>query len=97
MESPKIIAEAAPFFRRAEYTRLCASLANPGWVSDGSVQHRGASGGSPCYAWTERAPGSAADLTGLPCCRQRETQSSFRLSIAAAVQEQEHDKRKRRG
>lgn len=41
MESPKIIAEAAPSSRRAEYTRLCASLANPGWVSDGSVQHRG--------------------------------------------------------
>ena len=57
MESPKIIATPAPSSRRAEYTRLCASLANPGWVSDGSVQHRGASGGSPCHAWTRKLKG----------------------------------------
>ena len=32
-------------------------LANPGWMNDGSVQHRGATGGSPCYAWTRKVKG----------------------------------------
>ena len=56
MEPPPIVAPAASS-RRAEYTRLCASLAHPGWMSDGSVQHRGATGGSPCYAWTRKVKG----------------------------------------
>ena len=43
--------------RQNEYARLCAQLADPGWLSEGSVQDRGASGGSPCYAWTRKAKG----------------------------------------
>jgi len=56
MEPSKIVT-AGTSSRQAEYTRLCASLANPGWMSDGSVQHRGATGGSPCYAWTRKVSG----------------------------------------
>ena len=55
MEPPPIVTAASS--RLAEYTRLCAPLANPGWMSDGSVQHRGATGGSPCYAWTRKVQG----------------------------------------
>lgn len=43
--------------RQNEYARLCASLANPGWISEGSVQDRGARGGSPCYPWTRKVKG----------------------------------------
>jgi len=43
--------------RQNEYARLCAQLAGPGWISEGSVQDRGVSGGSPCYAWTRKVKG----------------------------------------
>ena len=43
--------------RRDEYARLCAPLANAGWISEGSVQDRGALGASPCYAWTRKVKG----------------------------------------
>jgi hypothetical protein len=43
--------------RQNKYARLCAPLAGPGWISEGSVQDRGASGGSPCYAWTRKVKG----------------------------------------
>jgi len=58
MEPPKKLATpAAAAARLAQYARLGAALANPGWISDGSVQHRGATGGSPCYAWTRKVKG----------------------------------------
>src|SRR5258708_39427643 len=43
--------------RQKEYARLCAQLANSGWISEGYVQNRGASGGSPCYPWTRKVKG----------------------------------------
>ncbi len=43
--------------RQDEYARLCALLASPGWISEGSVQDRGARGRSPCYAWTRKVKG----------------------------------------
>jgi hypothetical protein len=43
--------------RHNGYARLCAQLAGTGWISEGSVQDRGASGGSPCYAWTRKVKG----------------------------------------
>lgn len=43
--------------RQKEYARLRAQLANTGWISEGYVQDRGASGGSPCYPWTRKVKG----------------------------------------
>lgn len=43
--------------RQEKYARLCAQLADPGWISEGYVQDRGASGGSPCYPWTRKVKG----------------------------------------
>lgn len=49
--------KSAASSRQREYACLCAQLANPGWMSDGSVQDRGATGGSPVYAWTRKVKG----------------------------------------
>ena len=54
MEPSKKSAAAS---RQREYARLCAQLAETGWISEGSVQDRGASGGSPCYPWTRKVKG----------------------------------------
>src|SRR5271157_6034866 len=54
MEQPK---KSPASSRQKEYARLCAQLANTGWISQGYVQDRGASGGSPCYAWTRKVKG----------------------------------------
>jgi hypothetical protein len=54
MKQPKKLPPAA---RQEEYARLCAQLADPGWISEGSVQDRGARGGSPCYPWTRKVKG----------------------------------------
>jgi hypothetical protein len=43
--------------RQREYARLCAQLADPGWISEGYVQDRGATGGSPAYPWTRKVKG----------------------------------------
>lgn len=43
--------------RQREYARLCAQLANSGWISEGYVQDRGAKGGSPAYPWTRKVKG----------------------------------------
>lgn len=43
--------------RQAEYARLRAQLATTGWISEGYVQDRGASGGSPAYPWTRKVKG----------------------------------------
>jgi len=43
--------------RQQEYARLCAQLADTGWISEGYVQDRGAAGGSPCYPWTRKVKG----------------------------------------
>jgi hypothetical protein len=48
---------AASAARRQEYARLRAQLADTGWISEGYVQDRGASGGSPCYPWTRKVKG----------------------------------------
>ena len=54
MAQPK---KSPPSSRQKEYARLCAQLANPGWISEGYVQDRGATGGSPCYPWTRKVKG----------------------------------------
>jgi hypothetical protein len=54
MEQPK---KSPASSRQKEYARLCAQLAKTGWISEGYVQNRGASGGSPCYPWTRKVKG----------------------------------------
>jgi len=54
MQQPKTSASAS---RQREYARLCAQLASPGWISEGYVQDRGATGGSPAYPWTRKVKG----------------------------------------
>jgi hypothetical protein len=54
MPPPKM---SAASWRQQQYARLCAQLADPGWISEGSVQDRGAAGGSPCYPWTRKVKG----------------------------------------
>jgi hypothetical protein len=49
--------KASASSRQQEYAQLCAQLANSGWISDGSVQDRGATGGSPAYPWTRKVKG----------------------------------------
>jgi len=48
---------SASSLRQKQYARLCAQLAHPGWISEGSVQDRRASGGSPSYPWTRKVKG----------------------------------------
>ena len=48
---------AAATPRSEQYARLAAQLARIGWISEGYVQDRGASGGSPCYPWTRKVKG----------------------------------------
>jgi len=43
--------------RQQQYARLCAQLADPGWISEGYVQDRAAAGGSPAYPWTRKVKG----------------------------------------
>ena len=43
--------------RQQEYARLRTQLADIGWISEGYVQDRGASGGSPAYPWTREVKG----------------------------------------
>jgi len=50
-------ASSIRFVRPQEYARLCAQLAQTGWISEGSVQDRRASGGSPSYPWTRKVKG----------------------------------------
>jgi hypothetical protein len=47
----------SPASRQTEYARLRAQLATTGWISEGYVQDRGASGGSPAYPWTRKVKG----------------------------------------
>jgi hypothetical protein len=54
MKQPKTTPASS---RQGDYARLCAQLANPGWISDGSVQDRRATGGSPSFAWTRKVKG----------------------------------------
>jgi hypothetical protein len=49
--------QSSALSRQEEYARLCAQLADTGWISQGYVQDRGASGGSPCYPWTRKVKG----------------------------------------
>ena len=48
---------SASSLRQKRYARLCAQLAHPGWISEGSVQDRRACGGSPSYPWTRKVKG----------------------------------------
>jgi hypothetical protein len=43
--------------RQKEYARLCARLAHTGWISEGYVQDRAATGSSPSYPWTRKVKG----------------------------------------
>lgn len=43
--------------RQEEYTRLCAQLAQVGWISEGYVQDRGPGAGGACYPWTRKVKG----------------------------------------
>jgi len=54
MEQPK---KSLVPSRQQQYARLCAQLADTGWISEGYVQDRGACGGSPCYPWTRKVKG----------------------------------------
>ena len=47
----------SPTSRQTEFARLRAQLATTGWISEGYVQDRGASGGSPAYPWTRKVKG----------------------------------------
>lgn len=49
--------KTSPSSRQKEYARLCAQLAQTGWISEGSVQDRRATGGSPSYPWTRKVKG----------------------------------------
>jgi uncharacterized protein DUF6788 len=53
MPQPK----TSPASRQTAYARLRAQLASTGWISEGYVQDRGASGGSPAYPWTRKVKG----------------------------------------
>jgi hypothetical protein len=48
---------APPSGRQKEYARLCARLAQTGWISEGYVQDRAATGASPSYPWTRKVKG----------------------------------------
>ena len=54
MEMQKTSASAT---RQKEYARLCAQLAQMGWISEGYVQERGPGAGGPCYPWTRKVKG----------------------------------------
>ena len=54
MPQPKTSASS---LRQKKYARLCALLADTGWISEGYVQDRRAGGGSPSYPWTRKVKG----------------------------------------
>src|SRR5208282_1123875 len=54
MQKTKIAAAAS---RPEQYARLAVQLAQIGWISEGYVQDRGSSGGSPSYPWTRKVKG----------------------------------------
>ena len=57
MQPDEVPKKSPPSSRQRQYARLCAQLADPGWISEGYVQNRGATGGSPCYPWTRKVKG----------------------------------------
>jgi hypothetical protein len=48
--------------REAGYARLCAQLAQTGWISEGYVQDRGPGAGGPCYQWTRKVKGKTVSV-----------------------------------
>jgi hypothetical protein len=54
MQSQKLSATTS---RQKEYARLCAQLAQIGWISQGYVQDRGPGAGGACYPWTRKVKG----------------------------------------
>jgi hypothetical protein len=47
---------------RAEYARLAQKLAQPGWISEGSVQNRGPSSDGSHYPWTRKLRGKTVTV-----------------------------------
>jgi hypothetical protein len=47
---------------RELYARLHTCLAEPGWISAGSVQDRGPGAGGPCYHWTRKVKGKTVSV-----------------------------------
>jgi hypothetical protein len=47
---------------REHFARLRACLAEPGWISAGSVQDRGPGAGGPCYHWTRKVKGKTVSV-----------------------------------
>ena len=43
--------------RQKQYARLCAQLAQIGWISQGYVQDWGPGAGGACYPWTRKVKG----------------------------------------
>jgi cyclopropane fatty-acyl-phospholipid synthase-like methyltransferase len=60
METKKL--EAARAAWRAHSARLGACLAEPGWISEGTVQDRGPGAGGPCYQWTRKVKGKTVSV-----------------------------------
>ena len=48
--------------QEADYARLCAQLAQTGWISEGYVQDRGPGAGGPCYQWTRKVKGKTVSV-----------------------------------
>jgi hypothetical protein len=44
------------------HEQLVAYLAQPGWISEGSVQDRGPGAGGPCYQWTRKVKGKTVSV-----------------------------------
>ena len=62
---------------RAHHARLTATLAGPGWISEGSAQDRGPGAGGPCYQWTRKVRGKTVSVA-----LSREQYASLAAAIA---------------
>ena len=60
MKPQKVADPAAQW--TAHYQQLRACLAQPGWISEGSVQNRGPGAGGPCYQWTRKVQGKTTSV-----------------------------------
>jgi hypothetical protein len=56
------ISAAARAAWREHYALVNACLAQPGWISEGSVQDRGPGAGGPCYQWTRKVKGKTVSV-----------------------------------
>jgi len=60
METKKLATAQAAW--RKHYAQLATCLAEPGWISAGSVQDRGPGAGGPCYHWTRKVKGKTVSV-----------------------------------